>query len=146
MRDPAFPQKDPEFPTAANPLRKWYYSIEEASKLSGKPITYRRDMEAILTRTGFDNINHHAIRIPLQRFEAFGLTNTWEKHLVESFIMSLTGWRENLYENTLAGMSLSLCTRYLGMERRAVGQLCLDVVNVLSENGMRKDIPVYYEM
>lgn len=134
-----------DFPPEALPLRQWWHGMQRASTLAGKPIDYPKDLEHILRDAGFINFNHQEIQIPLRRFEGTGSENAWEKHLVEYFICSLTGWRDRLSENPLFGWTVSLLSRQLNVSPAQIKEICSNARDLLYK-GFAKETPVYFTL
>ena len=116
------------------PLFEWWRYMVEASSRNQKPITYREDTEALLTRVGFTDINHKTVRIPLQPTP--GDRRDFELEQWFKGAMCVGGSR------AFEAMTLSLFTRQLGYDPGYVRAAC-DVLKRICES---RQWPLYFNL
>ena len=113
--------------------------MREASARSHRPIDYREDTEALLTRAGFSDITHRTVRIPL----GSRARDKREASLKRNYksIMCVADDTGSVSQ-TFEGLSLSLFTRQLRMPSEQVRPMC----DMLRRICMTDEVPIYHTM
>lgn len=130
---------DTTLPPQALPLLQWWEYMQTASARLRKPIAYQENTRSLLTRTGFTDINHRTVVIPLQP-----TPRDQRDHALESGFKDAMCREDELGQpsRSFESLSMSLFTRHLGFDPDHVRSLCT-AVGAICES---RRIPLYFNM
>ena len=108
----------------------------EASRRASKPLAYREDTEALLERSGFVDVSHKAIRVPLYWQD---LKDPHEWSLAHNYqtAMGYVG------SKSFTGFSMALFTRYMNLSPHEIEDFCSRVLAVVNKRGLPLYINLY---
>ena len=123
----------------------WWKELEAASRESGRSLAYREDTRTVLEQTGFVDITHKTIRVPMHK-EIIDPREQSLKRALRSYMCETWYERERPKDVVLPvvfeDLSLSLLTRWrYRMTPEAVREMCERLRKMYG-----RDPPLYHNM
>lgn len=126
------------FPHQANDLLQWWYNLQSASRIFGKPLDCPTDIDQVMQRCGLVDFAHRTVRVPLR----YRRDDEREEKLCEGFRHATARPFEGRIPRTFESLSMSLFTRQLGWQAQAVSDLCARLRAIV----LIEDLPIYFNL
>lgn len=130
----------------------WWRDMQRASQIAGKPMDCPNDIEGLMHRHGLVDVVHRCVQVPLwsrvDKPGAPGYSDTDEEAKREMalcwfFKLAMaTAHEEERTNLSFEGLTMSLFTRQLHWDPRAVRDLCGRLRHIVNDSSL----PIYFNL